>query len=215
MERGLIDAGLFCAFAGGSMSYSEYAHTWKPQHARAFFLSLHAPGGSNSRLFKALAKPECTKETELQAAWSALNLPQRIDNQVRTLRLHDTHQSPYLDGRKPDLTFTVPEQLPSPFSAVVIAELTVDDFSPSKEGELLSCVHRALEVSLNNMRVWSARFNMCSASFASRCFFARAVTAPSISPPDAILSSRSRSHHLLLHTSPVARCHQRCHPGAA
>lgn len=131
------------------MSYSEYAHAWAPQSVQSFFLQMRSPGGSNVRLFKDLAQPDCTQEAVLQTAWSTLSLPQSIDKQPTTLRLHDTHKNAFLDGRKPDLTFSAPQHLPSPFSAVVLAELTIDDFSPSKEGELLSCVHRALEVCLH------------------------------------------------------------------
>jgi len=128
------------------MSYSEYAHAWAPQPVSSFFLQLRPPGGANARLFKSLAKPDCTQESELQSSWSQLSLPQKIDNQPVMLRMHDTHKNAFLDGRKPDLTFTTASQLPAPFSAVVLVELTVDDVSPSKEGELLSCVHRALEI---------------------------------------------------------------------
>jgi hypothetical protein len=99
------------------------------------------------RLFRNLARQSSeTKEKELQEAWSSLQLPKQIENVSVSLRMHDTHTQPFLDGRKPDLTLTSPELLPTPFSAVVLAELTVDDFSPSKQGELLSCVHRALEI---------------------------------------------------------------------
>jgi hypothetical protein len=43
---------------------------------------------------------------------------------------HDTHATRYLDGRKPDCTFTLPSWLPSPLSVVLLGELTVCDFTP-------------------------------------------------------------------------------------
>lgn len=124
--------------ASDSMSYSEYFHQNPPKPRRMF-------DGQEEEKKDAFDELGCsfTRETEIQKLWNT-----HLVKDWEYVACIDSHASTPEDfkGRRPDLVLVPRGHALSALSVVAVGELTVDDFSPAKMGELLSCVHRILNV---------------------------------------------------------------------
>ena len=123
----------------------QYSKTW-------FYPSIADSGIYTGNIFPKYNINDKTCESNLQEHFNlyltnfkALKIKKQIYNTSCTY--YDTHSNTYLDGCKPDCTFTVQSSPLSPYSVVSLVELTLNDFSNGKRGELLNFMIRVMAYS--------------------------------------------------------------------
>lgn len=148
----------------GSVSFAQYRQEISHRITKQSVFWFSSPEPLPKRQFKlakSLHRDVFSKafacEPDLQAAWNAWIDSSQLDKTAGNpdlWRLVDTHSTYYLKSRAPDLTMfakhpnvgTSPTGI-STMNAVVLFELSNASFDrPSKEGELLSALHKLLEV---------------------------------------------------------------------
>jgi len=159
----------------GSVSFSQYMKAAKVTERNDFWLPADPAMGAFTSRLAPCCLPGETEEKNLQLAWVEHLMPKggAIGGKSVVLKLFDTHaKKSGLEDRFPDLTF-IPTRYAGPTSTniAMIGELSVDDESPSKFGEILSCAQAVLELQptrpfmysflATREKIWFLRTNQC------------------------------------------------------